>query len=408
MPLPPQVRPELLAVIVLLAIIAAGYLALFAAAHRKDRERRALLARLDGAMAALGAERLGDGLHRWNGRAYTIHADATPLLRRELSLRLAALAPGTAELELRRARNVPSEAAAALGDPYRGFVAQAPAGVDAPGFLMRPEVAGPLGSVMPGRWDAFSVHIVERVLYSNLLPHAAYDGAELRRDLEALGAIGRVAAERTERPERVTLRHGIEPDVPGWHWTPADRLRWGEKLSRSCVSAWTGTPHLNAALLDLFRRLAGPARLLVLMNRPLPEEVRLAYGSEAPAADGLTADGGEGAWVAADHFTDAAFFGGLLAADEAALPELRARFSGHAAWQHHRAALEALDRCLFYVRRLRDDEDSWYSGEYEILSERLSHEQVAAAVTQMGARLIRLERPFSHKLFRDDRLDVAL
>lgn len=408
MPLPPAMRPELLAVIVLLAIIAAGYLALFAAARRKDHERRALLARLDGAMAGLGAERLGDGLHRWNGRAYTIHADATPLLKRELSLRLAALAPGTAELELRRARNVPSEAAAALGDPYRGFVAQAPAGTDAAAFLMRPEVAGALGAVMPGRWDAFSVHIVERVLYSNLIPHASYDAAELRRDLEALAAIGGATAERDDRPARVTLRHGIEPDVPGWHWTPADRMQWGERLSRSCVSAWTGTPHLNPALLELFRRLAGPARLMVLMNRPLPEEVRLAYGAAAPAADGLVAEGGEAAWVAADHFTDAAFFGGLLAADEAVVADLRARFSAHAAWEHHRAALEMLDRCRFYVRRLRDDEDSWYSGEYEILSARLSHEQVAAEVGRMGGRLIRLERPFSHKLFRDDRLDVGL
>ncbi|OGG53067.1 MAG: hypothetical protein A3F84_20800 [Candidatus Handelsmanbacteria bacterium RIFCSPLOWO2_12_FULL_64_10] len=287
-------------------------------------------------------------------------------------------APGTVEFELKRADHVPRTIA---DHPfYRDYAVTGAA--EAEDYLRGPEVAETLAATLPGRWGAFSHHFVERVLYVNLFDHADYD--DLPRDLAALARLGGEIPRR-DAPERLTLRHGFEDDVPRWHWTPEDRARHEPGLTRVCVSAWAGSPLLNATLLRLFHSLAADAPLAFMPARPLPDELRWAYGNAVPA-------------VAADHFMDGAFFGGLIVG--APPPD-------GPVYGRHRAALAMLDDCLFYVRRLRDDEDSWFAGEYEILSRRLAREQIETAVRSLAIPVTEIDKPFSPKLFKDDRLEVA-
>jgi hypothetical protein len=397
----------------LVAIPAVGYGILLWAAGRKQAARRAFLARMHDELLGLGAEPLEEGFYRRDGRVYAIDADASPLLRRTLSIRLAALAPGEAEFELKRAEHVVGEASPALRDhPFYGRYAltgTAPAPVEA--YLLSAPVADTLAATLPGRWGAFSHHFVERVLYANLASHESYDREQLRRDLEALAALCRAPIGQPARPAQVTLRHGFEPEPFPWHWTAEDRRRWAEHLSRACVSAYAGSPFLNAALLRIFRELAGPARLLFVGDTEPPAELGYAYGPESPTGRGRATECPDAVAVVADAFTDGAFCGALLAAPEERLGALRDRFADVPPYERHRRALEALPDVTFYARRLRDDEDSWYSGEYEILSRGLAREQVEraaqAAAREAGAGLVRLDRPFSAKLLKNDRLDMS-
>lgn len=372
--------PDRLAVAILFGVLIVGYGALLWASRRKNRERLAFLRRMDGLFADLGAEPLGGGAYRAGGRVYTVDADATPMLRRRVSIRLAMCAPGAVEFELKRADHVPRSIA---DHPfYRNYAVVGADGAEE--YLRAPDVAETLAATLPGRWGAFSHHYVERVLYANLFDHADYGADDLRRDLAALARLGGEVPRR-DLPERVTLRHGFEPDVPRWHWTPEDLARHVPGLTRVCVSAWAGSPLLNATLLRLFDALAGGAPISFMPTRPTPDELLWAYDDPDP--------------VAADHFMDGAFFGGLVAGAPAPDVPLYAR---------HRAALDALGDALFYARRLRDDEDSWFAGEYEILSRRLTAAKIEEAVRALGLPVVVIDRPFSPKLFREDRLDVGV
>lgn len=366
-----------MAILAMLAVMLAGYGTLLLIVRRKDRERLAFLRRMHDAFVSLGAEPLADGAFRRDGRVYTIDADATPLFKRTVSIRLAMCAPGAVEFELKRADHVPRTIA---DDPfYRDYAVTGSPVAEA--WLRDPAVAETLSATLPGRWGAFSVHFVERVLFSNLFDHADYD--DLARDLDALARLGGDIP-RPDEPERLTLRHGFESDVPRWHWTPEDRARHEAGLTRVCVSAWAGSPLLNDTLLRLLRALACDAPLAFMPTRPLPDELLWAYDDPDP--------------VAADAFMDGAFFGGALAG--AAAPDVPA-------YALHRAALDALDAARFYARRLRDDEDSWFGGEYEILSRTLSREAIEEAVRALGIPVLEIDRPFLPKLLKDDRLEVA-
>jgi hypothetical protein len=90
---------------------------------------------------------------------------------------------------------------------------------------------------------------------------------------------------------------------------------------------------------------------------------------------------------------------------------VRARFAAETRFRFHDAAIYLLPRLEFYARRLYDDEFSWFSGEYEIVSARLEEDAVRAALEEVakefGASVKTIERPFSFKLLKDDRLDLS-
>ena len=101
--------------------------------------------------------------------------------------------------------------------------------------------------------------------------------------------------------------------------------------------------------------------------------------------------------VAADLLTDGEFFGGLLVAKD--LPE------GFESEQmpkvgFHDAAIKAFRKCDFYARRLFDDEFSWFSGEYEIVSARpLDVRGVLSRIaTDIGAQVMDIDRRFNKRI----------
>lgn len=115
--------------------------------------------------------------------------------------------------------------------------------------------------------------------------------------------------------------------------------------------------------------------------------------------------------VAADQYLDGEFFSGLLVPLPGEEAAVRERFARETRFRFHDAAVDLLPRLAFYARRLYDDEFSWFSGEYEIVSAHLDDSAVRAALeetaAESGATVKEIERPFSFKLLRDDRLDLS-
>jgi hypothetical protein len=386
-----------LATLVLVAIpLAAFAVVLLRTAWKRQRAA----AHRAGVIARLGAEELGHACFRWKGRVYRLEVGVNPLFERHCAMRLSTFTPHVLEAEVRAARNVPTKTPPALeADPfYRRFVLDAPSAEEAAEyFLAAKEV---VARVFPSRWGAVSRVACEVVLSANRETHEEVEG-----DLEALAALAAAGGERRPRGGVWTIREGFEERVPMWHWKPEQRAALPPGTRRWCVSAWVDTARLNAPLAELLWRLGGtrPKRWLTAAEDLW--FVEHAFGVAAPVVDRLVDVPDPRMAVAADQWLDGDFFDGFLAG------EVEGAFAGAIKWQFHDRAVRELPRARVYARRLFDDEFSWFSGEVEILSAELADGEVRAAFGELaeahGAEVREIERPFSFKLLKEDRLEVT-
>lgn len=373
--------------------VAAGFFVVLLLVRAKERARRAFLARFDALAAEAGAEKIDDRTWRRAGRAFTFDAGISPLFEKSLSLRLALLAPGGFEFQLKRADNVPVSPPPRLAaDPfYRAFAVEGMIRPELDDYLLRPDVRRALESTLPGRWDAVSQFFVERVLFQNRLTHDAYTAADLARDLAALAALADAPLARIDRAGFFAFRHGFEPHPYPWHWTAERYAALPPGVTRACFAAYFDSPLLNDAALDALRRLAdGP--LTFLPAEPVADALTLAFGSDVDP-------------VAADGFMDGRYFGAAVAGS------VPPAVADAPAYLRHERALQHLGDVRFYARRLRDFENAWFTGEIEILSTKFDAAAVESAVRAVaekhGAALRRIEIPFTPKLLKQDRLEFS-
>lgn len=378
---------------VLLLLPALGFFVVLIIIRAKEKARAAFLRRFDGVASKAGAAKLDGRTYERRGRAFTIDANVSPLFSRNLSLRLALIAPGAYEFEIKRAQNVPVTPPPRLAsDPfYRAFSVEGMVRPELEDFLLRPDVRRALESTLPGRWDAVSQFYVERVLYHNRFAFHAYAADDLARDLDALAVLADAPPARVDREGFFAFRSGFEPHPWPWHWTAEARAKLPPGLTRACFAAYFDSPLLNDAALGVLRKLSG-GPLTFLPAAEVPDAVRRAYGEAIDP-------------VAADRFMDGLYFGAAVAG--AAPPALAEAPS----CLLHERAIGVLGDVLFYARRLRDDENSWFTGEIEILSTKLDAVQIEAAVREAAqeheSSLRLLESPFTPKLLKQDRLEVS-
>ncbi len=378
--------------LVLFCIVGLPLAAIGMVALRLRAKRRAVDAHVKRLLAPY--ERLPHDCFRADGRVFRLVADTNPLFSRDVSLRLSTFVPSSLEFEIREARNVPTKTPQKLaGDPfYRGLVLDAPSPDEAVAHLL--DAKEPLAAVLPSRWRAYSKLHCEVVLSANARTHD-----DLAPDLRALAALAALPASRAPRGGTWTIRRGFEEHMPAWHWKPDQRARLAPDARRWCVSAWYDNAYLNAALARFFWSL-GDVRVVTLERDLwfLEHAFDRAFAVRNNQVE-LTPD----AAVAGDQWLDGEL-AGLLVAGTA--PDA---FAGA-------IKFTLLDRALasgarFFARRLFDDEFSWFSGEYEIVSDALSDDDVTAAFEktagEFGAAVKEIERPFSFKLLKEDRLDLS-
>jgi hypothetical protein len=394
--------------LLILGIPSAAALAVVLRIRSKRAARDRFVESLGPKLAGIGAEGFEDGRFRWNGRTFRFAADINPLFSSSFDLRLSTYCDSVLEFEIRRARNVPVALPEPLGnDPlFRGCALDAPSPDEPARYLagVREKLAGSF----PKRWGAFSKMQCELVLSANRF---APESWEPRGDLDALAAMAAVPAWREPKGGTWTLRTGFEPRIAEWHWRPDQRARLPEGTRRWLVSAWVDNAYLNRPLVRLFKKLAGPAPSLWMTpveRLPFLEE---GFGRPAEVRGCLAALDPPEMAVAADQYLDGEFFSGLLVPSPGEEAAVRERFAAETRFRFHDAAIDLLPRLEFYARRLYDDEFSWFSGEYEIVSARLEEDAVRAALEEVakefGASVKTIERPFSFKLLKDDRLDLS-
>lgn len=380
---------------VLLCVVGLPLAVIGIVALRIRAKRRAVDALVDRLLAPY--ERLPHDCFRANGRVFRLVADTNPLFSRDASLRLSTFAPTTLELEIRAARNVPTKTPQKLADDpyYRRYVLDAPSADEAVAHLLA--VKETVARILPSRWGAYSKIHCETVLSANKATHG-----DLAPDLPVLAALAAAPAAREPRGGTWTLRRGFEPHVPAWHWKPEQRARLPQRASRWCVSAWYDNAYLNRALARFLWSL-GDVRVVTTENDLWFLEH--AFGRPFPVRD-LQVELAPDAAVAGDQWLDGELVGGLVAG---AAPDAFARAIK---FTLHDRSLDALNAgARFIARRLFDDEFSWFSGEYEIVSAVLTDDDVASAfekaADEFGAAVKEIDRPFSFKLLKEDRLDLA-
>jgi hypothetical protein len=310
-------------------------------------------------LLAAGAEPLGEGLFRWNGRGAKLEASTNPLFGAGFSVRLASFSDTIHEFELKRGRPV------------------------APEF----------GNFAPllDRWDSAGKMFIECYAAGVTTDPRVSD------TVKTLLELSKLPLAKTYRGGTFTVREGFEANVPQWHWRHDQRPRLPKDVKRICFSYWQDGPLLNAVLMRVLWELAGERRKFFLSDI---EDLRfLEQGFDRRDI---------GCWgtlvelmkpelpLAADLHTDGEFFGGLLVAGdvppgfEEQIP--RTRF--------HDAAIKVFRKCDFYARRLYDDEFSWFSGEYEILSARPVDVRgvIAKVAADIGAQVMEIDRRFHKRL----------
>jgi hypothetical protein len=394
--------------LLILGIPAAAAVAVVLRIRSKRDARDRFVATLRGRLAEMGAEGFDGDRFRWKGRVFRFAADINPLFSSAFDLRLSTFCDSVLEFEVRRARHVPRELPEPLrSDPlFRGCALDAPSPVEPARYLasVRPHLAGSF----PARWAAFSKMHCELVLSANRF---APEGWDPQADLEALAAMAGVPAWREPKGGTWTYRLGFEPHQAEWHWKPDQRKRLPEGTRRELVSAWADNAYLDRALVRFLTRLAAGRPMFWLTPSEGLSFLEEGFGRPAKVSGHLVELDPPEMAVAADQYLDGEFFSGLLVPLPGEEQAVRERFASETRFRFHDAAIDLLPRLAFYARRLYDDEFSWFSGEYEIVSARLEESAVRAVLqetaAEFGATVKEIERPFSFKLLRDDRLDLS-
>lgn len=406
--------PELLLAVAFAAVVIVGsYAWVFARGAVKRRRLAATLARLRGEIAARGAEPVDDERFRWKGRVYRLTGNINPLFGANLSLRLSLYAPGDIEFQMKRAAHVPAPPQPGLASDefYRAFAFEGTVTPEVERFLLDERVKAALLDRLGRSWEAYSQFYVERVLFQNAFDYREYDGEALLFDLAALETLAAVPLGRRFEGGTWTIRHGFEERPWPWHWRPEQRLLLPPKLVRFLVSAYAGHPFVTAPLWEFLRELAGPDDLAILTD-DAPPELAFTFPSGHHADDTRVYVEDPQVVAGLDPFTDGRFVQAIVAVPRSGREMLARAYRGAARRDFHDISLGLLDKLAFYVRRLYDDEFSWLSGEYEVLTTQRTLdrcERGARAVAERHrAKVVEITQPFLPKLLKSDRLEVTV
>jgi hypothetical protein len=343
--------------VVIPGLIAAG---LWMRARAKEKLRDQYLADVRDDLNAAGFMPVGDWIFTKGGRALKVDASTNPLLGRGYSVRLASWSDTLHEFELHRGRPVPPEFAA-----------------------FKPLLA---------RWESAGK------MFTDCYVAGVTADPKVSADAAAVMELARLPLTKSHKGGTFTYREGFEAKVPQWHWRHDQRPRLPKDVHRYCFSYWQEGPLLNPVVMRVLCELAGDAHRYLISDT---EDLRfLEYGFERRdiACWGALLELMKPEMpVAADLRTDGEFFGGMLAARE--LPDGFER-EGMPRTQFHDAAIKVIRKVDFYARRLYDDEFSWFSGEYEIVS--VSPLDVRGTIskiaTEIGAQVMDIDRRFHKRL----------
>jgi hypothetical protein len=224
------------------------------------------------------------------------------------------------------------------------------------------------------------------------------DDPKLSSTFKELLELSKVPISKTYKGGTFTYREGFEPNVPQWHWRHDQRPKLPKDAKRYCFSYWQDGPLLNPVIMRVLWELSGDGRRFFISST---EDLRfLEYGFERrdiACWGALLELKHPDMPVAADLLTDGEFFGGLLVAkdepkgfESEQMPRMF----------FHEAAIKVLRKCDFYARRLFDDENSWYSGEVEIVSTRPLDVRgtLSRIATEIGAQVMDIDRRFNKRI----------
>jgi hypothetical protein len=326
----------------------------------KDRLRDGYLAAVREDLQAAGFEPVGDNIFRRGDRGATVEASTNPLFGRGFSVRLAAWSGTIHEFELRRGKPVPPEF-----DAFRPLLT---------------------------RWDSAGK------MYVDCYAAGITGDPRVSADVTALLEIAKIPLAKTYRGGTFTYREGFEAKIPQWHWRHDQRPKLPKDVHRYCFSYWHDGPLLNPVVMRVLWELAGASHRYILSDTEDLRFLEYAFESRDLIRRGALLELLKPEMpVAADLRTDGEFFGGLLVAkdlppgfEKEDLP--RTKF--------HDTAIPVLGQVDFYSRRLYDDEFSWFSGEYEIIS--IAPLDVRGTISEIareiGAQVMDIDRRFHKRL----------
>ena len=343
--------------VVLPGLIAAGIVWRI---RQKRRLLEAFLWKIRDHLRESGFEPIGEDYFRKGGRGAAIEASINPLLGNGFSLRLAAWSGTIHEFELRRGKPVPKD-----------FEAFKP---------------------LLERWDSAGKMFVDC--------YAAGVTADPRvsQDLDRLMELAKLPLTKAYQGGTFTYREGWEDKIPQWHWRHDQRPKLPKDVHRYCFSYWTDGPLLNPVIMRVLWELSGNAHRYIISDTEDLRFLEYAFERRDIACWGALLELMKPEMpVACDLRTDGEFFGGMLVAKD--LPDGFER-EGMPRVKFHDAAIKVIRKVDFYARRLFDDEFSWFSGEYEIISVAPLDVRgtLARIASEMGAQVMDIDRRFHKRL----------
>lgn len=351
---------------VLLVVVVLPALAVLAAWRRRQSKGRAagdFYWVVQKAIQEAGFQPLGEGLYTGpGGRGLKMSISTNPLFGRGFTLRIAAYATTLHEFELRRGRPVPPE-----------FADYAP---------------------LLERWESCGKYHLEAYMAK------VTDAAPSPEDVKLLWELAGKPLAKAERGGTITYREGFEAKPPQWHWRHDLHALLPKGVRRVCVSCWRDGPLMNDVLARILWELAGDARKFILCPVEDLRFIELSYGRRGLGCWGALIELRD--WdrlLAGDLQTDGEFFGGMLVAREVP-PGFEVE--GMPKRLFHEAAVKALRKVYWYARRLYDEENSWFSGEIEIVSayELDVRPVVEKVAKEVGATVMDIDRRFHKRLVK--------
>ena len=353
----PLVVPVLIALVGLPALV---FGILWLRLRAKERKLADYLDAARDDLKAAGAEPLGDGYFTWNGRAGKLNASTNPLFGRGYSVRVAAWSDTIHEFELRRGKPVPPEF-----EKFKPLLSQ---------------------------WDSAGK------MFTECYAAGVTDDPKVSSTFRTLLDLSTVPLSKTHRGGTFTYREGFEAKVPQWHWRHDIRPKLPKDVKRFCFSYWNDSPLLNPMVMRVLWELAGANHRYIITDTEDLRFLEYGFSRRDIACWGALVELMKPEMpVAADLLTDGEFFGGMLVAKDLP-PGFESEQMPRVAF--HEAAVKVLRTCDFYARRLYDDEFSWFSGEYEIVSANPMDVRgtIAKIATEIGAQVMDIDRRFNKRI----------
>lgn len=393
----------------LLAIPIFAFIAVLIVVAKRHRERDSFSNKLMKMIDELGGKHIEGNNYRIGHSVYNIIPEPSITIGTSIRLKLSVYSDSLFDYSINEAHSLPEMRTLKIyEDPfYKNFSIEGNTSNQLESFLLSENVKTLVKKLM-GKWKRLQKNYLELSVSENKFQYDKLTTDDLKTFLKTLEALNLIELNHKPTGGFITVRTGFEKNIPPWHWKKEQINGLPADIQRVCFSFYDRNPYLNQLVVEIISILCGNRKSYYLTDYENPNVINYSFESSFEYENPLFSTEDLRGVISVDNYSDGKFFQGFIALDR---NEASHFFKNAKRYQFDEIASKNIDKLYFYVKRLLDHEGAWYSGEYEIISLYLTPKEIAdalqTAAQNYDAKLLKIDAPFSPKIFSDEKFEFS-